>query len=336
MAESLETDLKHPEKPPTARPSFWSQPSARASGSGRVLAVVNPSAGELVASESFDVPLLKPLQAQLSSYGVKLEQLVLKPQGFGPALRARLGDDLLAIYVFGGDGTVLAVVEALGEDRVPIAILPQGTMNWMARDLGIPAESEQAMRVLLDPEVRLIDLGQVNGHPFLCACMLGIAALLARYRERDRHRSRWWRWPVLFFAALRLWGRYPYLRMTLVGDGERQRLRSRTLVVVNNRLERALRRLPFRDRLDGGVLELYAMRRASVQRLRALLGRLMAGSWGMDDVLLTQTSAAVRIEVAGLNHLPVLVDGEIRRLQTPLSFSLQPRTLPMLVPREDS
>jgi diacylglycerol kinase family enzyme len=258
--------------------------------------------------------------------------MTFEPGHFPQALQARLGDDLRAIFVFGGDGTVLAVAEALRGAQIPLGILPGGTMNWLARDLGLPPDPEQALTALLSPALRRIDLGRVNGHPFLCACMVGVAALLARYREQHRQESRWRRWPALLVKALRLWGRYPHLRLRLVADGKTRRLRARTLVVVNNRVEPALRLLPARPRLDEGVLALYAMRRATLKRLRSLLARLMSASWNMEDVLLTETSSALRIELPGIKTLPVLLDGEIRRLHAPLNFTIQSQTVPVLVP----
>lgn len=90
--------------------------------------------------------------------------------------------------------------------------------------LGLPPEPEQALAALRSPALRRIDLGRVNGRPFLCACMVGVAALLARYREKHRQQPRWRRWPALFIQALRLWGRYPHLRLHLVADGKTRRL----------------------------------------------------------------------------------------------------------------
>jgi diacylglycerol kinase family enzyme len=297
-----------------------------------VLAIFNPTAGDTPAARDAQTALLERLRTDLSTHGLGLEPMAFEPTRLRHALQARLCDDLRAIFVLGGDGTVLAVVEALEGAQVPLAILPQGTMNWLARDLGLPPEPEQALAALMNPTQRQIDIGQVNGHPFLCACMVGVAALLARYREQRRQQSRWRRWPALFVKALRLWGRYPHLRLNLVAEGKSQRLRSRTLVVVNNRLEPALRLLPARPHLDEGVLALYAMRRATLKRLRLLLARLITGAWSMEDVLLSETGKTLCVELPGITRLPVLLDGEIRRLNTPLNFNIKARAIPVLVP----
>lgn len=317
---------------------FWQ--GADHSGAGRVLAVFNPKAGDTPAAREAQCALLERLRAAMSALGLQLEQVSFAPGHFPQVLQPRLGPDLRAIFVLGGDGTVLAVAEALQSaqasqaPQVPLAILPHGTMNWLARDLGLPPDPEQALEALLTPALRRIDLGRVNGQPFLCACMVGVAALLARYRERHRQQPRWRRWPGLFFKALSLWGRYPHLRLRLITGGESQQLRSRTLVVVNNRVAPAPQLIPARPRLDEGVLALYAMRRATPRRLRALLTRLMSGAWSMEDVLLTETSPSLRVELPGIKTLPVLLDGEIRRLRAPLEFTIETQSVAVLAPAE--
>ncbi len=313
--------------------SFWAGQGVRGVRSPRVLAVINPTAGDASARQA---PLVARLEFNLLAYGVHLERLVFDPLTLAAAIRDRRGPDLVAVYVFGGDGTMLAVVEAIDGCPLPVAIVPCGTVNWLARDLGIPPDPGQALQALLEPRLRLIDVGRVNGKPFLCACMVGMAPLLARSRERERHQPRWRRWPALLFTALKLWGRYPYLRLMLVADGRHRQLRSRTLVVVNNRIERTLGMVPDRPCLDAGVLELHAMRHLTIGRLRVVLERLVTGGWDMNDVMLTQAGTAMRVEVAGVDSLPVLLDGEIRRLRSPLHFRLDARMLPVLVPSAGS
>lgn len=326
-----ETKDRNSELPVTdaakGRPFDWGR-----RGAGRVLVVVNPASGEPRTAAAETTVFLNRVEGAFSVRGVRSDRLVFQPERFAQALREQLTDDLLAIFVLGGDGTVLALAEALQDHPVPIGILPSGTVNWLARDLGIPADPVVALDRLSRPDVRLVDVAQVNGRPFLCACMVGVAALLARVREHHRHAPRWRRWPTLFLAALSLWRRYPHLRLALVIDGQRAKLRSRTVVVVNNRIERALRLIPYRARLDQGELDIYAMRRATPRRLRAVLGNLISGAWRLEDAVLNCVAAEVTLEVAGHRSLPVLLDGELRSLQTPLRFGFGPRALPFLIP----
>src|SRR6185369_8816109 len=96
---------------------------------------------------------------------------------------AAVRDGAGAVAVAGGDGTVHRVVNALAETGVPIALLPRGTANDLARELDVPAAPEAAARRILDGRIRAIDVIEVNGRaiatvggfglPAACACAVG-------------------------------------------------------------------------------------------------------------------------------------------------------------------
>jgi len=304
--------------------------SGSARAGSRVLAVINPASGD--ADPNGVDPVLDLLIQRLGERGIEVQLIPLAPDTFAASLHGALGEDVRAIYVAGGDGTLLSVVEALDGHRVPLGIIPRGTMNWMAKDLGIPLDLEDAVAALLDARVQTIDLGCVNGKPFLCACMVGVGPLVARWRERERRTAAWQRWPKLLWRALTLLRSYPHRRMTLVTGTGRERLRSRTVVITNNLLDASLVPLPRRTRLDGGVLGIYAVRKTSARELARLLTRLMLGSWQADDAVLTTTTSEASLAISGRGAITVMLDGEIRRLKTPLRFSIKPDAVAMLVP----
>ncbi|MBK1724513.1 diacylglycerol/lipid kinase family protein [Thiocystis violacea] len=304
-------------------------PGSTTTGS-RVLAVINPTSGD--ADPDGVDPVLELLNRRLGEHGIAIQVIPFAPEILAASLRDALGEDVRAIYVAGGDGTLLSVVEALNGHRVPIGIIPRGTMNWMAKDLGIPLDLEDAVAALLNARVQNVDIGYVNGEPFLCACMVGVGPLVARWRERERRTAAWQRWPKLLWRALTLLRSYPHRRMTLVTGAGRERLRSRTVVVTSNLLDASFGPLPRRARLDGGILGIYAVRKTSTREFARLLTRLMLGSWQADDAVLTTATAEASLAVSGRGAIAVMLDGEIRRLKTPLCFSIEPNAVAMLVP----
>ncbi|NEX19498.1 hypothetical protein G3480_04070 [Thiorhodococcus mannitoliphagus] len=312
-----------------AKPAVSTQTGSTQTGS-RVLAVINSASGN--ADPNAVDPVLGLLNQRLGERDIEVQVIAFAPDTLAESLHDALGEDVRAIYVAGGDGTLLSVVEALDGHRVPIGIIPRGTMNWMAKDLGIPLDLEDAVTALLDARVQTVDIGCVNGESFLCACMVGVGPLVARWRERERRTPPWQRWPKLLWRALRLLRSYPHRRMTLVTGAGRERLRSRTVVVTSNLLDASFGPLPRRMRLDGGVLGIYAVRKTSARELARLLTRLMLGSWQADDALLTATTSEASLAVSGRGAITVMLDGEIRRLKTPLRFSIKPDAVAMLVP----
>jgi len=299
----------------------------------RILVVINPASGNADAS-GVD-PLLDLLEHRLSERGIRIQIIPFGPQGLAERLHDRLDEDVRAIYVAGGDGTLLSVVEALGPCSIPLGILPRGTMNWMAKDLGIPLDMYAAIQTLLEARVQTLDLGQVNDQPFLCACMIGVGTLVGRERERERYTAPWSRWPKLLWRGLKLLRIYPHRRMRLVTEKDSERLHSHTVVVTNNLLDSAFGTLLQRTHLDAGVLGIYAVRKATFRELTRLFTRLMLGNWQADDAVLTTAATEASLSISGRGTISVMLDGEIRRLKTPLRFRIEPRRVAMLVPRPD-
>jgi len=106
-----------------------------------------------------------------------------KDKGAGEIAKTLIGKtDLVAVY--GGDGCVTAVASVLQGEDLPLAIIPGGTANVMAKELGIPLETVEALELLKAGKLKAIDMGRVNGEPFLLRVNLGIMA--AMVTEADR------------------------------------------------------------------------------------------------------------------------------------------------------
>jgi diacylglycerol kinase family enzyme len=153
----------------------------------QAIIIVNTRSGE---GRGQGHELSRRLAGRLQARGVHARSIAFDAHDHGPGWRQRLDDALDAgatqVFVLGGDGTVLAVAGAvLGRD-VAIGIVPLGTANLLARDLGLPLDPADAVDALAKAEVRRIDVGRVNGELFLCASMLGLTTTLARAREAAR------------------------------------------------------------------------------------------------------------------------------------------------------
>jgi diacylglycerol kinase (ATP) len=88
------------------------------------------------------------------------------------------GADL--IFVWGGDGTVQRVIDAVAGDPVTLAILPAGTANLFATNLGIPKDLEEAVKIGLTGSRRQLDVGLMNGEHFGVMAGTGLDALMIR------------------------------------------------------------------------------------------------------------------------------------------------------------
>ncbi|WP_342148391.1 diacylglycerol/lipid kinase family protein [Methylorubrum sp. SB2] len=253
--------------------------------------------------------------------------------------RAARSEGVAAVAVAGGDGTLNCAAGILAGTGVALAVLPLGTMNLLAKDLGLPLDLDGAIAALRTGRPRAVDLGEVNGHVFLINSVIGMPARVARHRERFRGRRLS---PLglarLMLATLRHLGPYPRLRATVSVGGGRERLALRLLCVVNNDYAEGFGKILERERVDGGGLALYIARRLPPWRLARLALGFAAGNWRGVSGLERHEGTGLAIS-AGRRALRVMNDGEIRLIASPLRYRLRPRALTVIVPvqapRED-
>src|SRR5207249_4336821 len=90
--------------------------------------------------------------------------------------------DYRIVVAGGGDGTMNAVASAIfGTDKT-MGVLPMGTLNHFARDLGIPLALDRAIAVIAEGESAQIDVAEVNGNIFINNSSIGLYSALVRYR----------------------------------------------------------------------------------------------------------------------------------------------------------
>lgn len=240
------------------------------------------------------------------------------------------------MVVAGGDGTVACAAAALSGTEIILGVLPFGTMNLLAKDVGLPVGAPgEAIRVLVEGAPRRVDVGEVNGQVFLCASMLGLPTKLARHREAGRRRRLppWQLWPGFLRAALRGMVRYAPLRIAMTLDhGPAIRLRVPSLTVTVNRLDDGSGRLFGRSGLDGGTLAVYAIRRLQVRDVIRLGWRLMTGRWKRDAAVDETVAREVEIHAPG-ETIRVMNDGEGTLLEPPLRYRVRPGALRVMAPR---
>ncbi len=137
-----------------------------------------------------------------------------------------------AVFVLGGDGTVMEVVGALAGTGIPVGVLPGGTGNLIAGSLGVPSRVDRAVRALLAGECRRVDLGRFeSGVYFAFAAGLGIDATMIASTGAGHKR----RWGVLayFLSAGTAALRRPEFNLTAVVDGTEVRVPAILAMVAN-------------------------------------------------------------------------------------------------------
>lgn len=294
----------------------------------RIAVVLNTTAGGLLGADRASADLA----ALLEQAG---HDAVIEPDD-GRCLEARIDaavacDGAEAVVVGGGDGTIAAAAQKLAGTGTALGIIPLGTMNLLAKDLGIPTSPAGAIAALASGSVREIDVGEVNGRVFLINSVLGMAAKMVRHRESIRG-ARSFRERLRFIIALlRHLGRYPPVTVTARIGRRRRRIRTRALVVVSNDYEEGFGQVFKRSSVDRGMLTLYAARNLSVLRVLRLGLGMAVGHW-RDAPGLTRYEATEFAIESPRPALRVMNDGEVLLLTPPLLYRVRPRALRVIVP----
>jgi diacylglycerol kinase family enzyme len=275
------------------------------------------------------------LRAQLAQAGLDAE-LVLADGGQAmiAAARRALAGGARLIAAGGGDGTINAVASSMVDSGVPFGVLPMGTLNHFAKDLGIPLELGAAVRNLAEGQPCAVDVGEVNGRIFLNNSGLGLYPDLVHDREKQQRRLGRGKWLAALWAALAALRRYPFLSMRLNVEGQRLARRTPFVFIGNNVYTMQGLAIGERERLDGRTLSLYVAQhptRLGLLRFAclAVLGRL-AEERDFDVVLAPEMEIETRHR-----RMRVSTDGEVTLMETPLRYRVRPGALQVLVPRRD-
>jgi diacylglycerol kinase family enzyme len=233
----------------------------------------------------------------------------------------------------GGDGTMNTVAGALAGTGIPFGIVPLGTFNYFARDLGIPLDPAAAARVLLDGITHPRHLGRVNGRVFLINSSIGLYRKLQEEREHlkrrlGRHKA------IAVISGLRTLLRHHRaydVQMDL--DGRPAMAHTPMLFFGMNTLQLEKLDLPIADCTSLGLMGVLLLR---PMRRFELLGFALRGALqGLGDArnFIMHCASKATVHCRGVRSMKVAVDGETILCTLPLYYEVQRNALNVLVPR---
>jgi len=234
------------------------------------------------------------------------------------------------VVAAGGDGTINAVAsELVGSGKI-LGVLPLGTLNHLAKDLGMPLDLESAVDVIAQQTLAQIDIAEVNGRYFLNNSGLGLYPRIVHEREQQQAQGRS-KWLAFFSALLIIIHRYPLLTVRLNTGARELRRRTPMVFVGNNEYELQGLNMGSRRSLNRGTLFLYVTREMSRWRLfkiglAALFGRL-SKTTDFDAMSVREVSVQAR-----RRRLRVALDGEVVVMRLPLRYRIHPAALRVIVP----
>lgn len=248
-------------------------------------------------------------------------------------VRAALDGGARRVLIAGGDGTVGAAAAIACGGNCELAILPAGTLNHLARDLGLPEDLVEAATVAHGTATRSIDVAEVNGHLFLNTSSVGAYARFVQTRERFEKRFGYKL--ASLFAAVRTLAHLRNFRVSVEIDGvQREYVTPLVFIGVG---ERELRLPILGSRVKDGERGLHVMIVRSRSGARLLLLGIAAASRGLEAVARTPAMDSflvdrLRIEPRRpIKAWKIGIDGEIATVEPPLDYRLSRDALNVVV-----
>ncbi len=269
-----------------------------------------------------------------AEFGVEPRIVIARGADLPLSAARALGENSRLVVAGGGDGTINAVAGALAGRDTALGVLPIGTLNHFARDVGIPLNLEAAVRILFTGQVKKVDVGEVNGRVFVNNSGIGLYPRIVRVREEAQRRGHV-KWVAFLLAVGSVMRRYSLVSVRLRSEETHAAARGTPFVFVgNNRYEIAGLEIGTRSSLNSGrlwacVAPKTGRRNLMRMALRAFLGHVA------DHELDAFEAEEFFVETA-TRSVNVSTDGEVTIMDAPLHYRIRPGALGVVAPSRNS
>ena len=275
---------------------------------------------------------------RLGGWNLALEQTI-DAEHITRIARQAAEDKLDAMFMAGGDGSVNRAVAGLIGSQTALGVLPAGTSNVFAQELGLPllgwtrlTALEESARLLVDAQVRQVDTGLCNHQPFLLWAGMGLDAIIV---HRIEPRSRWEKhFAVVFYASTAVWYASYWHGMNLEVEADGNKIQGHFLLALVSNVNLyagGLFRLSPEARLDDGLMDLWLFEGDTLGDTVRLVLQLFAGRH-------VHSKKVVRLPFKNLSltsdsAIYFQLDGEPEVSAGPAQVTVKPSSLNVLVPK---
>ena len=291
----------------------------------RGVLIYNPTAGQRDRRAR-----MKALIEGMREHGLDLLHCPTAGPGHATEIvKSNLAQGLDVVAVYGGDGTVSEVACGLVGSEVPLAVLPGGTSNVLARELSIPLDLAAAEKLLLDGRPRNVRVLRANGRPFLLWAGVGLDARIMGHMSLTL--KRWLGRTGIFFTVADEFFRYEFPRLEVTVDGKQHE--ATFAVVCNARLYAGDWVIAPEARLDSGEMDVLLFNDRNRWRFLSLFRQLQLGRSGHLKRGIARVIRGNHATIRSLEDYPVEVqlDGDCV-LETPLECRVGDETIRILAP----
>ncbi|MCT7662716.1 diacylglycerol/lipid kinase family protein [Shinella kummerowiae] len=240
--------------------------------------------------------------------------------------------DLDAMLAGGGDGTVSAAAGLAWQNKMPLGIVPAGTMNLFARSLNIPLDIWQAIDALADGDIAAADIGTADDRAFVHQFSAGLHARMVRLRNAMTYRSRMGKIAANTRAAFGVILDPPEFEVEFNVDGVEEHRKVSAINVSNNRF--GANGLLYADDLTGGHLGFYTTKPLKPAGVAKLAFDILRGKLRENADVTEMTGTAVDLHFPKVDRaINCVIDGELLPMDRDVSIRLHPGELKVMVPK---
>jgi len=236
-----------------------------------------------------------------------------------------------AFLVAGGDGTARLVIQQLISQQIPIAILPRGTFNLFAKEIGYPNNLEDVIKIILNNKTKLIDVGQLNHLVFINHSSIGFYSRILKLRKKHKEFIGKNKLLKVLFTAFNLFKALPFYDLKLKIAENSMVLRSCLIFIGNNYHFTNL--LDFGDRksLTAGVLSVYILKCKNRWEIFVCMLSIIFHTFDKEKYITHFLTHNIELSTRS-KFSNVVVDGELFKLECPLNYAIIKKQLQVFVP----
>lgn len=293
------------------------------------LLIVNPSSGTEQAGALSSVA-----EEKLAEIYDKVTIKYTEKGGDATAFaKAAAEQGIAAVFAMGGDGTVNETISGLAEQeyRPDFSFVPLGTVNDLARSLGIPMDPKEAIAHLDSLEEKKLDIGKVNDHYF--ANVVALGTIPTAVQEVDVEQKTKLGPLAYFIEGTKALANYESHTFDIVVDGEKITQDSILVLIALTSSVGGFEKLLPKAEIDDGYLHLIALKGSAIMDKLNIIPKIFTGKAPEDDKILYRKFTLGSIEVQEVEEMTANVDGD-EGDKLPLTLKVLPQHLTVLVPKK--
>ncbi len=273
----------------------------------------------------------RAIRDALDASGIEGDVEVVDGADLHQAAERAVAEGVGLIVAGGGDGTISCVAGAVAGTRTKLGVLPLGTLNHFARDLGIPVDLDEAAKLIASGRTRRVDVAEVNGRVFINNSAIGVYPLMVSDRDEQQEKLGRRKRLAMAIAAARTLLRFSSRRLELTANDRKAQIDTPLLFVGNNDYRLELPDSGTRESLDSGELCVMVLRRKSRLGFLLAAARSLIGRERPADVAKLGDVRQLRVD-SRHSRLTISLDGETAEMETPLRYRIRPGALEVIAP----